>query len=93
MTRSERRETMLAHVAAWQQSGKSRKEYCTARGIALQTFHSWCQRTKVPEGLVGFAPVEVAAEHAVELHYPNGVRLVLPAGAALTHIAACVKLY
>lgn len=93
MNRNERREAMLAHVAAWQQSGQSRKEYCTEHGLAVNTLHYWCARIKGSAQASGFTPVEVSAPEGLELHYPNGVRLLLPAGTALQQVAACIKLY
>lgn len=93
MNRTERRERMLAHVAAWQQSGKSRKAYCTEHGLAVSTLDYWCGRGRGGGGRRGFAAVELAAPPGMELHYPNGVRMVLPAGTALEHIAACIRLY
>ena len=45
------------------------------------------------QGTAGFAAVEFATGSNVELHYPNGVRMLLPVGTALDHIAACIRLY
>lgn len=93
MNRTERSEAMLAHVAAWQGSGQSRKDYCSEHGIAVNTLHYWCARHRRTDARKGFAPVEVSAPEGMELHYPNGVRLLLPAGTALQHLAACIRLY
>jgi hypothetical protein len=41
----------------------------------------------------GFAPVEWVAGAGMEVCYPNGVRLVLPAGMPMTQVAAYVRLY
>jgi hypothetical protein len=92
MTRTERREAMLAHVAAWQQSGQSRKAYCAEHGLAINTLHHWCARSRRAGPRTGFSPVEVTAPPGLELHYPNGVRLLLPAGTVLEQVAACIRL-
>jgi hypothetical protein len=40
----------------------------------------------------GFVPLELAVG-GIEVYYPNGVRLVLPAGMAMAQVAAYVRLY
>ena len=90
--RTQRREEMQAHVAAQEQSGQVRKAYCQAHGLAPHVLNYWCaKRSRIARS--GFAAVEVSGASAVELHYPNGVRMVLPAGTTLDHIAACIRLY
>lgn len=94
MTRTERIEQMLAHVAAQEQSGTSRKAYCAAHGLNLHVLNYWCTKSK-KNGAArpGFAQVELSTATGLELHYPNGVRLLLPANTALEQVAACVRLY
>lgn len=93
MTRTEQRDLMLAHVAAQEQSGKSRKDYCQAHGVKPHVLNYWCARVRKRAMATGFAPVEIATGASMELHYPNGVRLVLPAGTAMAQIVACIRLY
>jgi len=84
---------MLAHVAAWKNSGKKRKQYCAKHGLNPHTMAYWCAKTGNADGPSGFAPVELVAGGGVEVCYPNGVRLVLPAGMPMTQVAAYVRLY
>ena len=95
VSRTQRREEMLAHVAAQEQSGMTRKAFCRSHGLALHALDYWRSRMRRDERSAqrGFAPVEVSGVSAIELHYPNGVCMVLPAGTALEHIAACIRLY
>jgi hypothetical protein len=95
MTRSERTEQMLAHIAAREQSGKSRKAYCEQHGLNLCVLNYWCAKLKRETTTEprGFAEVEMKGACAMELHYPNGVRLLLPAHTASAHIAACIRLW
>ncbi|MBK8531920.1 MAG: hypothetical protein IPL64_08495 [Flavobacteriales bacterium] len=93
MERREKTETMLAHVAAQKQSGKGRRAYAAEHGISLCVLNYWCVKAAKAEAPSGFAPVEVAATEQLELHYPNGVRMVLPANTALAQVAACIRLY
>lgn len=92
--KNERRGAMLAHVVAQEQSGTSRKVYCQEHALKLHVLNYWCGKSK---GLTahgqGFAQVQVCSEQGLELHYPNGVRLVLPRGTTLDHITACIRLY
>lgn len=93
MSRTERAQEMLAHVAAWKNSGKSRKSYCAELGLNLHTMAYWCAKARRAEVPSGFAPVEVMAGSGVEVCYPNGVRLVLPVGTAMAQVAAYIRLY
>jgi hypothetical protein len=95
MTREENAARMLAHVAAQAQSGTSRKAYCEQQGLKLCILNYWVakhRRRAGPEGR-GFAPIEVSGGSAMELHYPNGVRLLLPTNTALKQVAAFIGLY
>ena len=94
MNRSERAQEMLGHMAAQEQSGQSRKRYCELHGVELHVLNYWCARARKRASMAtGFAAVEVTTDAHMELHYPNGVRLLLPAGTALVQVAACIRLY
>ncbi|MBW7846413.1 MAG: hypothetical protein M9900_09165 [Flavobacteriales bacterium] len=93
MTRTERRTEMLAHVAAWKASGQPRKSYCSAHGLGLHTMAYWCSKARREQMPGGFVPLEVGAGEGLELHYPNGVRLLLPTGTSMAQVAAYVRLY
>lgn len=93
MSRTERTQEMLAHVAAWKSSGKSRKHYCTEHGLNAHTMAYWCVKARQSKVPSGFAPVVLVAGGGVEVCYPNGVRLSLPAGMPLMQVAAYVRLY
>jgi hypothetical protein len=93
MSRTERTQEMLAHVAAWKNSGKSRKSYCTEQGLSPHTMAYWCAKAGRVDVPSGFAPLELVAVDGIEVCYPNGVRLVLPSGMPMTQVAAYVRLY
>jgi hypothetical protein len=95
MTRKERSEEMLAHVAAQEQSGTSRKSYCEQHGLKPCVLNYWWakRRRVAAQGQKGFARVQMIEVAAMELHYPNGVRLLLPGGTALDQVAAFIRLY
>jgi hypothetical protein len=83
---------MLAHVGAWKASGKSRKNYCAEQGLNPHTMAYWCDKARRVDVTSGFVPLELAVG-GIEVYYPNGVRLVLPAGMAMAQVAAYVRLY
>jgi len=93
MSRAERTREMMAHVAAKEQSGQSRKAYCAKHNLNLHVLNYWCAKGKRHANAHGFVPVEVSTGASLELHYPNGVRLLLPMGTALEQVAACIRLY
>lgn len=93
MSRTERREIMMAHVAAWKASGRSRKNYCADHDLSINVMNYWCARAHKQEPATGFAPVEISITAGMEVHYPNGVRLVLPAGVDMELVAACIRSY
>lgn len=93
MSRTERAQEMLAHVAACKNSGKSRKSYCEEHGLNPHTMAYWCAKAGRVDVPSGFAPVELVAGGGIEVCYPNGVRLVLPTDMPMTQVAAYVRLY
>lgn len=95
MTRAERTGQMLAHMAAQEQSGTSRRTYCEQEGLNLCVLNYWFAKRKgeATAQRCGFAQVELSSGGNLELHYPNGVRLLLPANTALAQVAACIRLY
>jgi len=92
MNRSERTEQMLAHVAAQQSSGQSRKNYCQSNDLNLSVLTYWCKKARSADQATGFTPWEITSATGIELHYPNGVRMILPVGTSLGHVAACIRL-
>ncbi|MBX2972343.1 MAG: hypothetical protein KF797_04515 [Flavobacteriales bacterium] len=93
MSRTERTQEMLAHVAAWKDSGKSRASYCAEHGLNVHTMAYWCDKARRQARSGGFAPVELAGGSGVEVCYPNGVRLVLPEGTSTAQVSAYIRLY
>jgi hypothetical protein len=78
-------EEMFPVVEAWQDSGLSKKAFCEERGIIKSVFLYWCYRYREEKGQGGFVPLTLGATHAfapgysIEVQYPNGVVLKLPA--------------
>ena len=76
---------MFSHVAAWQQSGLSQKEYCRQHHIAYHLLPYWLKRHRLQsKGATtgkGFMAVSisqpaVSANPVMELVRPDGSRLL-----------------
>jgi hypothetical protein len=70
-------EEMRIAVQQWKESGLTQKVYCDKIGVKRTTFANWVKRSKEkPEHrfIVIPPPIEPASE-AIEIIYPNGVRL------------------
>ena len=46
---SSRRQSVQRHVAAWKESGLSRRDYSRLQGIPASTFSRWCRRILAEE--------------------------------------------
>ncbi len=79
------REEMFPVVEAWQHSGLSKKDFCEEQGIIKSVFFYWCRRYREEHELGGFVPLTTGSpfsfnqNHSIEIQYPNGVVLKLPA--------------
>lgn len=92
-TRQERREEMLAHVAAYRNGDMTKAEYCATHDINLHTMAYWCAKSGKMEPEGGFTALLAVSDMTIDLHYPNGVKLSLPIGTPLSEVAACIHLY
>jgi hypothetical protein len=67
-------------TARYRQSGLGMKEFCEQEGLTLRTFENWYRRVRRSEMGKGrfvavSAPSGAASPWAVEIEFPNGVRL------------------
>jgi predicted transcriptional regulator len=79
------REEMFPVVEAWQQSGLSKKSFCEEQGIIKSVFLYWVRKYRDEHEPDGFVPLtsggalSLMQNYSIEIHYPNGVVLKLPA--------------
>jgi len=79
------REEMFPIIEAWQESGLSKKSFCEEQGIIKSVFFYWCRRYREENEPGGFVPLNLgtspafAPGHSIEIQYPNGVLVRLPA--------------
>ena len=69
-----------AIIARYRQSGLGSRDFCAAEGLVPRTFEKWERRLRRKEGTKGqfvelAAAPPVSGPWAVEVEFPNGVRL------------------
>jgi hypothetical protein len=72
-TREQKEEIILQ----WQQSGKSRKEFCQEQGITYNSLVGWCKQFKDRKVSSGFTEVKVKPDTGLfaQLNLPGGIRI------------------
>ena len=72
-TREQKEELILQ----WQQSGKSRKEFCEEHGIGYNSLVGWCKQLKDKRASLGFTEVKVNSDSGLfaQVHMPGGIRI------------------
>jgi len=86
-------------IAEWQESGKTRKEFCQERDVTVATFSYW--RTKLnrlesahPEGekQEGFVRYDLASFFAAgyTVEWPDGMKLCIPPGKGVHELTALI---
>lgn len=100
--RTEKQEKMFALVEQWKTSSMTQKQFCAHYNIKLATFSYWVGRYRRAEHSeqddAGFVRIQDQTtftsqnKTAIELIYPNGVRLTLNA-ADPGHIAQLIHLW
>ena len=94
-----KRINMFALVEEWQQSGLTQVVFCENKKISPNTFTNWHNKYKQqPNALVkAFIPVTIARNEQtscgeIEIHYPNGVRVVLPNNSDLSMVRTFINM-
>jgi hypothetical protein len=66
-------------IERYRQSGMGSREFCAQEGLTLRTFEEWYRRLRQNETKKGqfveVKPQPTAGSWAVEVEFPNGVRL------------------
>ncbi len=87
---------MYALIEQWEKSGLKRDEFCEQSGVSLGTLAYW--RTKyladksdnVEPGT--FVPIKKGLDCPVEICYPNGVCIKLPATLSFSKLKSLIAL-
>lgn len=74
----------------------SKKMFCREHGLAEHTLDYWRRKfTEQSPATSGFVALEVNAGeygHRLEVHYPNGVRVVVPSAAPVGLLQSLIQL-
>jgi hypothetical protein len=84
--RSKLEQEMRYHIQTWQQGKQTQQQYCHENNLAYHTFLYWLNkiRLKKKPNEQAFIPVQMGqppnpTQVELEISYPNGVRLRVPA--------------
>lgn len=95
---------MYELVRSWREGAQTKSDFCKTVGINIHTFTYWVQKYQVyePSNPAGkspqkFIPLQVKVPRpsttpGLELIYPNGVRLCMPAQSDLNLVSALIKI-
>lgn len=93
---------MYALIRKWESSGISQVQFLEQHQIARSTFGYWRKKYLLEEGKQqsgNFIPVKIAGSGTtvketspIELHYPNGVRLVCSSSIDLSRLKSLIVL-
>jgi len=90
--RINRQEEMLSLIELWQESGKSQQLFCQEHDLTFTTFYYWLRRYRRQMDESSFLPVEISSESHIEIRYPGGVILQLPATTRLLTLKQLLNL-
>lgn len=91
-------EKMFSLIKSCKESGKSNKDFCQQNGIGQAMFYYWQRKLQESkqELSTGFISVKVKNEfsftNAIEIAYPNGVKLRLAEGTDLSVVRVLIGL-
>ena len=90
--RIKRQEEMLSLIEQWQESGKTQQSFCREHDLTFTTFYYWLKRYRSQIDKSSFLPVEISSESHIEIRYPGGVILQLPAATRLSTLKQLLTL-
>jgi transposase-like protein len=79
-------------IEQWKESGMTQAAFCREYKISESLFYYWHRRYKQENNQNNFLPVQIKAvnkpteSNPIEIHYPNQVRLVIPANTPIEFI-------
>ncbi len=69
-------------VEAYARYKGSKKSFCKEQGVAIHTFDYWRRKFNAaqaePSAFITLDVVGTASGQTIELHYPNGIRAIIP---------------
>ncbi|HOX75597.1 MAG TPA: hypothetical protein PKX27_00525 [Bacteroidales bacterium] len=90
--RINRKEEMLSLIEQWQESGKPQQVFCQEHDLTYTTFYYWLRRYRRQMEESSFLPIEISSGAHIEIRYPGGVILQLPAATRLSTLKQLLSL-
>lgn len=90
--RISRQEEMLSLIETWQESGKTQQTFCQEHDLTFSTFYYWLKRYRRGLDDNSFLPVEISSGSQIEIRYPGGIILQLPASIKLSALKQLLNL-
>lgn len=90
--RINRQEEMLSLIEQWQGSGKTQQIFCKEHELTYTTFYYWLRRYRRQLEESSFLPIEISSGSHIEIRYPGGVILQLPAATRLAMLKQLLSL-
>lgn len=87
-----RQEEMLSLIEQWQESGKTQQVFCQEHEVTFSTFYYWLKRYRRSMDESNFLPVEISSGSCIEIRYPGGVILQIPAATKLSIVKQLISL-
>jgi transposase-like protein len=87
-----RQTEMLSLIEQWQESGKSQQLFCQEHNLTYTTFYYWLRLYRRRLDNSSFLPVEISSGSHIEIRYPGGVVLQLPAETRLSTLKQLLNL-
>ena len=83
---------MQSMVEQWLASSKTQQLFCLEHGLTYTTFYYWLKRYRRGLDESNFLPVEISSGSHIEIRYPGGVVLQLPAETRLSTLKQLLSL-
>ncbi|NLJ42891.1 MAG: hypothetical protein GX431_04470 [Bacteroidales bacterium] len=90
--RIQRQEEMLSLIEKWQESGKTQQAFCQEHELTFTKFYYWLKRYRRGIDESSFLPVEISPGSQIEICYPDGIILQLPAAIKLSALKQLLNL-
>ena len=90
--RINRQEEMLSLIEQWQGSGKTQQSFCQEHDLTYTTFYYWLKRYRRQMDESSFLPIEISSGSFIEIRYPGGIILQLPAATRLSAVKQLLSL-
>jgi len=90
--RINRQEEMLSLIEQWQESGKTQQLFCQEHDLTYTTFYYWLRRYRRQLEESSFLPIGISSGCHIEIRYPGGVILQLPAATRLATLKQLLRL-